>query len=157
VNQKVIDILNQAREQELHAITQYMTHHYELEDVMYGKLAHRLKKIAIAEMRHAEMLAERILFLGGVPSTKLSDSDIKKKQDVAALLQNDIALESSAVAAYNDFARQCGEEGDHVSKQLFENLAGQEEEHLDEFQNTFDFVNNLGPAYLATLTGGNGD
>jgi bacterioferritin len=69
MNQKVIDLLNTAREQELTAITQYMTHHYELEDAMYEKLGDRLKKIAIVEMKHAEMLAERILFLGGVPST----------------------------------------------------------------------------------------
>ena len=71
MNQKVIDILNQAREQELTAIMQYMTHHHELEDQMYGKLAERLKKISIVEMKHAEQLAERILFLGGKASTKL--------------------------------------------------------------------------------------
>lgn len=153
MNQKVIEVLNTAREQELQAITQYMTHHYELEDVMYGKLAERLKKIAIAEMKHAEKLAERILFLGGTPSTRLFDSNIKKKQSVAELLQNDIALEAGAVKAYNEFARICGEQGDEVSKELFEELAAQEEGHLDEFENTYAFVDKLGAAYLATLTG----
>lgn len=153
MNQKVIDILNTAREQELQAITQYMTHHYELEDVMYGKLAERLKKIAIVEMKHAEKLAERILFLGGVPSTKLFDSRIQKKQSVPDLLKNDISLESNAVKTYNDFAVQCATEGDEVSRRLFEGLAAQEEGHLDEFENTLAFVEKLGSAYLAAQTG----
>lgn len=153
MNQKVIDVLNQAREQELTAIAQYMTHHYELEDAMYGKLADRLKAIAIVEMRHAEEFAERILYLGGTPSTKLWDTNIKKKQGIPELLENDRGLEAGAIKAYNDYAKICADEGDHVSKQLFEKIAAQEEGHWDEFDNTLDKVNNLGGAYLATLTG----
>src|SRR5512133_1344418 len=110
MNQKVIDILNEAREQELTAVMQYMTHHHELEDQMYGKLAERLKKIAIVEMRHAETLAQRILFLGGQPSTKLWDANIQKGQDVATLLANDIGLETTAVQRYNEYARRCADE-----------------------------------------------
>lgn len=160
MNQRVIDLLNQGREAELGAIMQYMTHHYELEDAMYGKLGSRLRKIAIVEMKHAEMLAERILFLGGIPSTKPAldpQSGIRKGQSIPELLQTDIGLEDGAIKMYNDAAKACADEGDHVSKHLFEDLAEQEERHLDEFQNTADFVEKLGAAYLATLTGGSGD
>jgi len=63
MSQKVIDLLNAARARELTAISQYMIQHYELEDTDFGKLAKRMKEIAIQEMKHAEALAERILFL----------------------------------------------------------------------------------------------
>ncbi len=152
MNQKVIDVLNKAREQELTAIAQYMTHHYELQDQMFDKLADRLQKIAIVEMRHAEMFAERILFLGGVPSTSLWEKNIRKKQPIPELLKNDLGLEETAVRNYNDYAKQCADEGDHVSKQLFETIAAQEEGHLHEFRQTLGHVENLGAAYLAEQT-----
>ncbi|MCK7485212.1 MAG: manganese catalase family protein [Bacillus subtilis] len=65
MSKKVIDLLNEARARELSAITQYMAQHYELEDQDYGKLAKVMKEIGIQEMKHAEALAERILFLKG--------------------------------------------------------------------------------------------
>lgn len=151
MSQQVIDLLNRARARELTAISQYMAQHYELEDAMYGKLAERIKKIAIVEMKHAEEFAERVLFLGGIPVSK-PDVPIAKKQPIPELLRTDVDLEAEAIRMYNEFAGQCGQEGDHVSKALFERIARQEEEHLDEFQNTGDHVANLGAAYLATLT-----
>jgi len=69
MSQKVIDLLNKARSREIAAITQYMAQHYELEDSDFGKLASKFKEIAIAEMKHAEKLAERILFLKGEPTS----------------------------------------------------------------------------------------
>lgn len=152
MNEKVVGVLNEARGRELAAIVQYMAQHYELEDAQFGKLAERMKKIAIEEMRHAERLAERILFLGGVPTTKM-DGQIKKQEEIPAMLQTNIALEQDAVALYNRSARLCAEEGDNVSRNLFEKLAAEEEEHLSEFENTADHIKKLGPAYLATLTG----
>ncbi len=152
MNQNVIDMLNQGRARELVAVTQYMTQHYEMEDQMYGQLADHLKKVGIQEMRHAEAFAERILFLGGVPVTR-PDEPIKKKQAIADLVQTDIGLEEDAVRMYNDFARRCADEGDHVSKALFEQLAKEEEDHLNDFQNILAHVQNLGPAYLARLAG----
>ncbi|MBI4321713.1 MAG: bacterioferritin [Chloroflexi bacterium] len=152
MNQKVIDLLNEARARELGAISQYMTQHYELEDTQFGKLAERLKAIGVEEMRHAEALAERILFLGGLPVTKPS-GETKRKEEIPALLRTDIGLEQEAVAMYNRSAGICAQEGDNVSRNLFEKLAKEEEEHLDEFENTADHVDKLGAAYLATLTG----
>lgn len=64
---KVIEVLNKARSSELQAIHQYMSQHYDLDDMDYGKLASNLKQIAIDEMRHAEALAERVKELGGDP------------------------------------------------------------------------------------------
>lgn len=153
MNKKVIDLLNQARAAELGAILQYMAHHYELEDADFGKLAKMFKTTAIQEMKHAEALAERILFLGGPPSFK-PDGEVKKGQEIPAMLATDVALEEGAVKMYNDSAKACAEAGDHISKDLFEKLLADEEAHLDEFQNIADHVEKMGAAYLATLTGG---
>jgi bacterioferritin len=152
MSQKVIDLLNAARARELTAISQYMIQHYELEDSDFGKLASRLKEIAIQEMKHAEDLAERILFLNGETTTK-PDAVAKKGQEIAKMLATDIALETQAVKMYNEAALTCAQERDQISKQLFEKLLGEEEEHLDTFQNLKDHVDKLGAAYLATLTG----
>ncbi|HOK55266.1 MAG TPA: bacterioferritin [Armatimonadota bacterium] len=150
MKEKVVGLLNEAREQELHAISQYMAQHYELEDQGYGKLGKQLKQIAITEMKHAEELAERILFLGGSPVTKPA-GEVKKGLSIADLLKNDIQLESGAVKMYNDYAKLCAEEGDHISKGIFEKLLADEEEHLDDFQMTLDHVEKLGDVFITTL------
>lgn len=152
MSQKVIDLLNAARARELTAIGQYMAQHYQLEDRDFGKLASRLKEIAIQEMKHAERLAERILYLNGEPTTK-PDGEIKKSQEIPDMLVTDIGLETQAIDVYNRAALSCAEEKDNVSKRLFEELLADEEEHLDIFQNLKDHIDKLGTPYLATLTG----
>jgi bacterioferritin len=152
MNKKVIDLLNEARARELSAIAQYMAQHYELEDQDYGKLAAKMKEIGIQEMKHAEALAERILFLKGTPTSK-PDAVAKKGEDIPAMLDTDIALEAQAITMYNEAALVCAKEKDQISKQLFEKLLGEEEAHLDEFENIKDHVTKLGAAYLVTLTG----
>jgi bacterioferritin len=101
-------------------------------------------------MKHHEAFAERILFLGGTPTTKPSDT-AKKGLGIAEHLKVNIALEADAVKMYNDSARVCAEELDNISKALFEELLAEEEPHLDEFQRTLDHVEKLGDAYVATL------
>ncbi len=145
----VIDLLNEARARELTAIVQYMAQHYQLEDAGYGKLASKVKEIAIVEMRHAEAFAERILFLGGTPVTK-PDAGVNPKQEIPDMLSTDIGLEQGAIDMYNKSAEMCGQMGDHVSRALFAKIAEQEEDHLNNFQNTADHVTKLGPAYLAS-------
>ncbi len=152
MSQKVIDLLNAARARELTAISQYMAQHYELEDMDYGKLGKKMKEIAIQEMKHAEALAERILFLKGTPVSK-PDAEIKKGQDIEAMLNTDIALENEAIKMYNEAIKVCAEEKDHISKQLFEKLLADEEDHFNFFDNTKDHLVKLGSAYLATLAG----
>jgi bacterioferritin len=152
MSQKVIDLLNAARSRELAAISQYMIQHYELEDSDFGKLAKKMKEIAIQEMKHAEALAERILFLKGTPMTK-PDAEAKKGLEIETMLTTDIALESQAIKMYNEAAETCAQEKDQISKQLFEKLLGEEEEHLNFFENTKEHLAKLGAVYLAGLTG----
>jgi len=149
---KVVELLNAARAGELTAILQYMAQHYELENQDYGKLAKFLKKTAITEMKHAELLADRILFLGGVPTSK-PDAEAKKGQSITDMLATDIALEADAIGKYNASAKACAEALDHVSKDIFEKLLGDENGHLDEFQNLKEHADQLGAAWLAQQTG----
>ena len=150
MSEKVIKLLNDARKRELLAILQYMAEHYELEDQGYGKIGDELKKIAIVEMKHAEELAERILFLGGVPTTEL-EAKVQKGLSIKDMLKVDIHLEEGAIKMYNDAANACAQEGDHVSKAVFESLLGAEDGHLDDFQKKLDHVEKLGDVYLTTL------
>jgi bacterioferritin len=152
MSKKVIDLLNQARSRELTAINQYMAQHYELEDQDFGKLASKLKEIGIQEMKHAEKLAERILFLNGEPTSK-PDGLPKKGQKIQDMLTVDIGLETQAIKMYNDASVVCAAEKDQISKELFEELLKDEEDHLNIFENIKDHVEKLGQAYLATLTG----
>ena len=152
MNKRVIDLLNQARSRELGAISQYMIHHYELEDKDYGKLGSKLKEIAIAEMKHAEKLADRILFLNGEPTSRPAGEAVKG-QEITDMLKTDISLESDAVILYNEAAVLCAAEKDQVSKDLFEDLLKDEEDHLNTFENIRDLIGKLGAPYLATLTG----
>ena len=151
-SKKVIDLLNEARSRELTAILTYMAQHYELENDDFGKLAKVVKATGIAEMKHAEALAERILFLGGTPTTK-PDAEIKRGEKIGAKIATDIALEEGAVKMYNEAAVVCAAELDHVSKDIFEKLLGDENAHLDMFINIKEHIDQLGDQYLATLVG----
>ena len=150
MSQKVIDLLNKARSRELTAITQYMAQHYELEDQDFGKLATKLKEIAIQEMKHAEKLADRILFLKGEPTSK-PDAVAKKGQKIQEMLTTNIALEAQAIKIYNEASLTCASERDQISKELFEELLKDEEDHFNYFENVKDHVDKLGAAYLSTL------
>ena len=152
MSKKVIDLLNGARSRELTAITQYMAQHYELEDQDFGKLASKLKEIGIQEMKHAEKLAERILYLKGEPTSK-PDGVAKKGQKIQEMLTTNIGLEAQAIKMYNDASVICAAEKDQISKEVFEELLKDEEEHLNFFENEKDHVDKLGTAYLATLAG----
>ena len=152
MSQKVIDLLNKARSRELTAISQYMSQHYELEDSDFGKLASKFKEVAITEMKHAEKLAERILFLDGEPTSK-PDALPKKGQQIPQMLTTNMALEAGAIKMYNEASMVCAAEKDQISKELFEDLLKDEEDHLNYFDNTKDHVDKLGAAYLATQTG----
>ena len=155
-SKKVIDLLNEGRARELTAVLTYMAQHYELANDDYGKLAKVLKDTGITEMKHAEALAERILFLGGVPTTKPA-GDVKKGQAIPQMLATDKALEQGAVDMYNHHARACAELGDQVSKDIFEELLGQEEAHWDQFDTIADHIEKIGAPYMATLTGGSAE
>jgi bacterioferritin len=152
MNEKVVQLLNSARAAELTAIAQYMTHHYELAHADLGKTASRIKEIAIEEMKHAEDLAERILFLKGIPTTQ-PETAAKKGQEISEMFVTDLALEERTIAIYNEAAVMCAAEKDHMSKLLFEKLLEEEERHLRIFEKIKNHVDRLGGAYLAGLVG----
>jgi bacterioferritin len=150
--QAVIEALNKARAMELQAIHQYMNHHYNLDDMDYGELAAQVKLIAIDEMRHAEMFAERIKELGGEPTTELAGK-VKKGQDVASIFTLDAKEEDSAIVAYSQFLLVCRENGDSISTKLLEVVIDEEQEHFNYFDSVNDHIEKLGQAFLAHKAG----
>jgi bacterioferritin len=145
---KSIQLLNQAVADELQAVHQYMYFHFHLDDQGFGPLSLLFKRIAIQEMGHVEVLAERILFLKGdvemVPA-----GPVDKIQEPEATLEKAMAMEEDGVRSYNAAALACAAEADSVSKQLFEHLVGDEESHLDQFEKQRDNIKRFGLSYLA--------
>jgi len=129
-NPKVIAELNAALKEELTAINQYFLHAEMCENWQYDKLGSFIKKQSIDEMKHAEIIIERILFLDGTPNvTEPMQLDIG--QNVKQQLQNDLKLEINAVAMYNNSVKVARDEGDNASRELFERLLRDEEMHVD--------------------------
>ena len=149
---KVIEVLNKARAMELYAITQYMNQHYNLDNMDYGELAANMKLIAIDEMRHAEMFAERIKELGGEPATQ-GEGKVVKGQDVRKIFPFDAALEDATVDAYNQFLQTCRDYGDNISVQLFQTIIDEEQLHFNHFDNVGGHIKTLGDAYLSRIAG----
>lgn len=149
---RVIEVLNQARAMELFAITQYMNQHYGLDAMDYGELAAKMKLIAIDEMRHAEMFAERIKELGGEPTTAY-EGDLRKAQDVRSIYPYDTDLEDDTIDQYNGFLLVCRESGDSVTVKLFETIIDEEQAHMNYFDNVGGHIQNLGDTYLSKIAG----
>jgi bacterioferritin len=149
---KIIEVLNKARSMELHAIHQYMNQHYNLADMDYGDLAAKVKLIAIDEMRHAEMFAERIKELGGEPTTDPADK-VQKGQKVETVFVFDAGLEDDTIDSYNQFLLVCRENGDSISMKLFETITDEEQAHFNYFDNVSDHLKKLGASYLAQIAG----
>jgi len=149
---KVVEVLNRARAMELHAISQYMNQHYNLDDKDYGELAGKIKLIGIDEMRHAEMFAERIKELGGEPVTEM-ENKATKGQKVEEVYPFDADLEDDTIAAYNKFLQVCRDNGDSISMKLFEQIIDEEQAHFNYFDSVADHIKELGAVYLAQMAG----
>lgn len=149
---RVIDVLNQARAMELFAITQYMNQHYGLDSMDYGELAAKMKLIAIDEMRHAEMFAERIKELDGEPATSY-DGELKKGQDVHSIFPYDTQLEDDTIDVYSQFLLACRDNGDALSAKLFETIIEEEQAHMNYFDNVGNHIKTLGDTYLSKIAG----
>jgi bacterioferritin len=142
-NPKVIAILNQALKEELTAINQYFLHAEMCENWHYEKLGEYIKKQSIDEMKHAEVLIERILFLDGTPTlNELMHLNIG--QTVKEQLANDLKLEVDAVAMYNRFVATAREEGDNISSELFQKLLKDEEGHVDWLESQLHLIKEIG-------------
>ncbi len=149
---KVIEVLNKARAMELQAIHQYMNQHYNLDDMDYGELAANVKLIAIDEMRHAEMFAERIKELGGEPTTEPA-AKVVRGQKVEEIFPFDAGLEDDTMDVYNRFVLVCRENGDSATMKLFETIIDEEQSHFNYFDNVGEHLTKLGAAYLARIAG----
>ncbi len=150
--QNVINVLNQARAMELRAIYQYMNQHYNLDDMDYGELAAKLKLIAIDEMRHAEMFAERVKELGGEPVSG-HDGKISKGQKVEVVFLFDSELEDDTIDTYNQLLLVCRDNGDSISMKIFEEIIVEEQIHYNYFDNVNRHIEKLGDSYLAKIAG----
>ncbi|MBW2027574.1 MAG: bacterioferritin [Deltaproteobacteria bacterium] len=137
---------------ELQAIHQYMNQHCNLDDMDYGEMAANIKLIAIDEMRHAEMFAERIKELGGEPTSEPAGKTVKG-QEVEAVFPFDVDREHGAITAYNQFLLVCSENGDSTSVKLFEDIINDEQVHLNYFDNVNGHIQKLSAAYLAKVNG----
>ena len=148
MHEKSIELLNTALAEELAAVHQYMYFHFRLDDLGYGPLANLLKMTAIDEMRHAEAIAERILFLGGEVEMEVAQP-VEKIHDAQTMLDTAKRLEREAIELYNRFALECSQNLDSGSKKLFEDLVAAEEGHWDRFDRQAEFVQRFGERYLA--------
>jgi bacterioferritin len=129
-NEKLIAVLNDLLSDELTAINQYIVHSEMCANWRYEKLHEKAEKRAIEEMRHAEKLIERILFLEGTPVvTQLKAIHIGK--DVEQMHKNDLDAESDAGRAYNEAIKLAVDVGDNGTRDLLESILHDEEEHLD--------------------------
>ncbi|MCC7157290.1 MAG: hypothetical protein IT161_22105 [Bryobacterales bacterium] len=143
-----IALLNKAVADELQAIHQYLYFHFHLDDQSFKPLAALFKKVAIMEMGHVEVLAERILFLKGDVEMTLA-APVEKITEPQAILAKAMAMEEDGIQTYNQAALACSAQADAASKQLFERLVADEEGHYDLFEKQRDNVQRFGLSYLA--------
>ena len=142
-NPKVIAELNNALKEELTAINQYFLHAEMCENWKYDKLGSFIKKQSIDEMKHAEALIERILFLDAIPNlTELMQLSVGK--NVREQLESDLKLEIGAVAQYNAAIKVATNAGDNASRELFERLLKDEESHVDWLEAQLHQIKEIG-------------
>ncbi len=148
-NPKVIEQLNRALREELTAINQYFVHAEMCENWGYDKLAKYIKKQSIDEMKHAEKLMERILFLDGTPS--MEPLALSIGNNVKAMVHSDLKLEIDAVAMYNGAVQIAYENKDNGSRDLFVTLLKDEEEHVDWLEAQAHLIEELGYERYLTM------
>jgi bacterioferritin len=152
-NEQLIGTLNNLLADELTAINQYMVHSEMCSNWGYERLHEAVEKRAIEEMRHAESLIERIIFLDGMPIVSNLKA-IHIGAAVEAQLKNDLAAEAGAIQAYNDGIGQAVEVGDNGTRELLESILKDEEEHLDWLEAQLDQIGQMGiQNYLSEQVG----
>lgn len=150
---KLIETLNSLLADELTAVNQYMVHAEMCEAWGYGKLHGKLEKRAIDEMKHAEKLIARILFLEGIPIV----SELKKihiGSDVTKQTAYDRVAEADAITAYNNAIALAGEVRDFATREILEKILGDEDKHIDEIEELQDQIDQMTlPIFLTTQVG----
>lgn len=152
-HEKVIEVLNSLLADELTAINQYMVHAEMCDNWGYGRLSEAVEQRAITEMRHAEKLIARILFLEGQPIV----SNLRAMHigaDVEAQLKNDWQAERGAITAYNEGVRLAAELNDYGTEELLEAILKDEEDHIDWIEAQLDQIAQMGiQLYLSGQVG----
>ena len=148
-NPKVLEQLNRALREELTAINQYFVHAEMCENWGYDRLSKYIKKQSIGEMKHAESLMERILFLDGTPSMEPLALSIGR--NVKDMIASDLKLEIDAVAMYNEAVQIALENKDNGSRDLFVILLKDEEDHVDWLEAQMHQMKELGYERYLTM------
>ncbi len=140
---KVIEFLNEALKNELTAVNQYWLHYRLLDHWGVYKLAQFERHESIDEMKHADRLAERILFLDGLPNFQLLGR-LRVGETVEEVLKADLAIEVEAVAQLREAVAYCESIRDFVSRDLFAEILSNEEEHVDTLETQFEMIERMG-------------
>jgi bacterioferritin len=140
---RVIEYLNKGVRSELTAINQYWLHYRLLDNWGYRTLAKKWREESMEEMQHADKLIVRIIFLDGMPNLQVLDP-LHIGQNVKEVLDCDLQSELTARALYEEAATYCHSVKDYVSRDLFEELMHDEEEHIDFLETQLDLVAKLG-------------
>jgi bacterioferritin len=133
---KLLDMLNQAIARELQVSIQYMWQHVQWKGVEHYAVDEEFKKIAIAEMKHAEKIAERLWYLGGKPTTKPNVINVGDK--LVEMLNFDVEAELEAINMYKEIMDIAQKEGDVATREIFEEIEEEEEEHHDFFSSALE-------------------
>ena len=150
---KLIEVMNQLLADELAAINQYMVHAEMCEDWGYGKLHAILEKRSIDEMKHAEKLIGRILFLEGIPIVS-NLTKIEIGSDVPKQVVYDKGAEMRAIKAYNDAIALAGDVKDYATRDLLKQILMDEDVHMDEIEELQDQIEQMTlPIFLTTKVG----
>ena len=140
---KVIELLNEALKNELTAVNQYWLHYRLLDNVGVKKLAEFERHESIDEMKHADELAERILFLDGLPNFQMLGR-LRIGQTVEEMLRADLELEVEAVEQLKGAIAHCEKVRDFVSRDLFAAILASEESHVDFLETQFEMIERMG-------------
>jgi bacterioferritin len=152
-NAKVIAALNEALQEELLAINQYFLHSEMCENWKYEGLSKFIKKQSIDEMKHAEKLIERILFLDATP-TVTGPAQLKIGKNVKEQLANDLELELDAVKLYNRAVKLSRDEADNATAEFLQGILKDEEEHVDWLESQLHLIEEIGyERYLSRQMG----
>ena len=142
-NERIIDTLNTRLAEELTAVNQYFVHAEMCENWGYERLHSMIRKRSIDEMKHAEKLIARILFLEGKPMVGALNK-IHIGSEVAKFHQNDHSAEEAAIRGYNESIRLAVELGDNGSRELLESILKEEEDHIDLIEAQLDQIKQMG-------------
>ncbi len=142
-DKKVIEFLNEALKNELTAINQYFLHYRMLDNWGMSKLAKFEYGESIDEMKHADKLAERILFLDGLPNFQ-SLGRLRIGENVEEVLKADLELEEEAIPLLRDAIQHCESVRDYVSRDLFAHILENEEHHVDVLETQFEMIRQMG-------------